>query len=129
LPGLFAFSKRIQTLKKDFLVSGEGAYDALVMAMPLFQAGHTEGKMNYHDVPYEGFFTPFAREFAHLSLGDVAFHSTGVHELGTNAEIRTPLRQGILPTLSLIDATIDQAEKEVLLTIEQAKDYRRRFLK
>lgn len=129
LPGLFAFSKRLQGLKKDFLVSGEGAYDALVMAMPLFQAGHTEGKMNYHDQPYEGFFTPYAREFAHLSLGDVAFHSTGVHELGYNAEIRTPLRRGILPTLSLVDGTLDQAEKEVLLTIQDAKEYRRLFFK
>jgi hypothetical protein len=129
LPGLFVFSQRIQTLKKGFLVSGEGCYDAMLMSMPLFQSGHTDGKMNYHDVPYEGFFTPYAREFAHLSLGDVAFHSTGVHELGFNQEDRAPLRKGILPTLSLIDGTLEKAEKDVSSIIQQAKEYRRLFQK
>lgn len=129
LPGLFQFTKRLRSLKTDFLVGGEGSYDAMLMSMPLFQCGHTDGKMHYHDVPYSDFFTPFAREFAHLSLGDVAFHSTGVHELGHNPEVRTPLREGIIPTLALIDGTIEKAPAEVAKTIRQAKIYRRRYLK
>ena len=74
--------------------------------MPLFQSGHTDGWMHYHDRVSPMLFTRFAREFAHLCLGDVGRGSTGVHEQGTNTETMTPLREGIIPTLSLVENTV-----------------------
>ena len=55
-PGIVKLCKRLREHNKDFLVSGEGWYDGLSEAMPFFHSGHTEGKMHYHDVPFEDMF-------------------------------------------------------------------------
>lgn len=126
--GVLAFSDRLRTIKKDFLVSGEGYYDGLSRAMPLFQSGHTNGKMNYHDRPSEALFSKFSREFAHLSLGDVSRGSSGVHEQGTNDDQMTPLRKGIIPTLCLVENTISEAPEKVQAIVSQANEYAKRYL-
>ncbi|MBQ8407188.1 MAG: hypothetical protein IJY38_04635, partial [Clostridia bacterium] len=80
--GLLAFCDRLRTIKKDFLVAGEGYYDGMSKAMPLFQSGHTDGWLHYHDRASELLFTRFSREFAHLCIGDLSRGSTGTHEQG-----------------------------------------------
>lgn len=127
--GVVEFCDRLRTIKNDFLVSGEAFYDALAKAMPLFQGGHTDGDLHYHDRVSPLFFTRFARGFAHLCLGDPSRGSSGVHELGTNDEIMTPLREGIIPTLSLVEDSLDKAFDKVLEIIEQAKKYQELYLK
>ncbi len=126
--GVLELCNRLRNIKPDFLVSGEGFYDGLAKAMPLFQSGHTDGWMHYHDRVSPMLFTRFSREFAHLCLGDVGRGSTGVHEQGTNTETMTPLREGIIPTLSLVENTVSDYFEKVKEILEQAKEYKRRFL-
>ena len=126
--GVVSLCDRLRTIKNDFLVSGEAFYDGLAKAMPLFQSGHTDGKMHYHDRLSEKIFTQFAREFAHLSLGDPGRGSTGVHEQGTNIETSTPLRKGIIPTLALVEDTINNHFDKVKPILEQANEYYKRYL-
>lgn len=126
--GVIELCDRLRGIKKDFLVSGEGYYDGLSKAMPLFQSGHTDGWMHYHDRVSPLLFTRFSREFAHLCLGDVGRGSSGVHELGTNTETMTPLREGIIPTLSLVENTVKDNFEKVKVILDQAKEYKRRFL-
>ena len=126
--GVVELCDRLRTIKEDFLVSGEGYYDGLSRAMPIFQSGHTDGWMHYHDRVSPLLFTRFSREFAHLCLGDVGRGSSGVHELGTNTETMTPLREGIIPTLSLVEDTVSDYFEKVKVILDQAKEYKRRFL-
>ncbi len=121
--GVVAFCDRLRTIKKDFLVAGEGYYDGLSKAMPLFQSGHTEGKMHYHDRVDERLFTRFSREFAHLCLGDLSRGSTGVHEQGTNTDTVVPLRKGIIPTLTLVEDTLDKSMDKVVEILQMANKY------
>lgn len=119
--GVVRFCDRLRTIKPDFLVSGEGYYDGLSRAMPLFQSGHTDGRLHYHDRVSEKLFTRFSREFAHLCIGDPSRGSSGVHELGENDDRITPLRRGIIPTIALVEDTLDKAPdkvKEILKTAE-----------
>lgn len=127
--GVVELCDRLRTIKKDFLVSGEAFYDGLARAMPLFQSGHTDGWMHYHDRPSDKLFTRFAREFAHLCLGDPSRGSSGVHELGINTEIMAPLREGIIPTLSLVEDTVDNYFEKVKPFLDQANEYYKRFIK
>lgn len=126
--GIKQFCERLRAIKPDFLLSGEGYYDGLSAVIPLFQSGHTSGEMHYHDRSSPLLFTRFSREFAHLCLGDPAHGSTGVHELGTNPEKKAPLRKGIIPTLSLVDDTLDAAPEQVEEIVQQAEEYIRRYL-
>lgn len=125
--GVVDFCDRLRTIKPDFLVSGEGYYDGLSKAMPLFQSGHTEGKMHYHNRLSERLFERFSREFAHLSLGDPWRGSTGVHEQGTNSDRKTPLCKAIIPTLALVDGSTENAWDKVEEIVRQAKEYRRLY--
>jgi hypothetical protein len=70
----------------------------------------------------------FARNFGHLCLGDPSRFSTGVHEQGTNPEWRAPLRKGIIPTLTIVDGTLDAASKRVNDIIDDAKEYAEKYL-
>jgi hypothetical protein len=110
-------------IKPNFLISGEGCYDGLISCMPLFQSGHTEGVMHYHDFPYDKLFTPYAREFAHLCLGDFTTHSTGVHELGFNPITKVPLRKGIIPTISLLNETVLKNIEDIKEVIKDSLEY------
>ena len=128
-PGVCDFCDRLRTIKKDFLVSGEGFYDGLLKAIPLFQSGHTDGEMNYHDRISEELFSDYAREFGHLCLGDPSRGSSGVHELGTNTEWKVPYRKGIIPTLSLVENSLELAPEKVKEIISDANRYYEEFCK
>ena len=95
--------------------------------MPLFQSGHTDGWMHYHDRTSPKLFTRFSRAFAHLCLGDPGRGSSGVHEQGINTETMTPLREGIIPTLSLVEDTVDNHFEKVKVILDQAKEYHKRY--
>lgn len=119
---------RIREDHPELLVAGEGWYDAMGSCTPLVQAGHTEGVMHWHDLPNHGFFNTSCRSFGHLCLGDPGRGSTGVHELGTNQEIRTPIRKGIIPTVTLVEDTVEKAPALVQEIIEDSKRYADEYL-
>ena len=119
---------RIREGHPEILVAGEGWYDAMGTCTPLVQSGHTEGVMHWHDLPYNGFFDTYCRSFGHLCLGDPGRGSTGVHELGTNREIRTPVRKANIPTVTLVENTLEKAPDKVREIIEDAKHYADKFL-
>ena len=121
--GVVRFCDRLRTIKPDFLIGGEGYYDGLSRAMPLFQSGHTDGKLHYHDRASEKLFTRFSREFAHLCIGDLSRGSSGVHELGENDDRIAPLRRGIIPTIALVEDTLDKAADKVKEALALAELY------
>jgi hypothetical protein len=110
------------------LVAGEGWYDGLGVATPLVQSGHTDGVLHWHDAPYPALFDTYGRSFGHLCLGDPGRGSTGVHELGHNAFTRTPLRKGVLPTVTFVDDTLQKAPEKVEAILEDASAYAATFL-
>ena len=121
--GTVGLIARIREGHPEILVAGEGWYDAVGSVTPLMQSGHTDGVLHWHDAPYAPFFDTYHRGFAHLCLGDPGRGSTGAHELGHNPLTRAPLRQGIIPTVTIVDATLATASTAVAAIIEDAKKY------
>ncbi len=127
--GVFEVAETLNKTFNNYLVSGEGFYDGLMMSMPLFQSGHTDGLMHYHDSFYEDMFSNYAKEFSHLCLGDFSRGSSGVHELGTNStDVKTPYRRGLIPTLTLVKETLSESMDEVKEVLEDAKRYAKEYL-
>lgn len=126
--GVRQLTSRLKENRPDFLLAGEGWYDGLMACIPLLQCGHTDGKLHWHDDAYAPMLNTFARDFGHLCLGDPSRFSTGVHEQGTNPEWRTPLRKGVIPTLTIVDGTLENAADRVDEIIKDAKLYAEKFL-
>lgn len=122
--GTFKLIERLRENHPELLVAGEGWYDGVGLATPLMQTGHTEGKLHWHDdLAYPGFFDKYNRSFAHLCLGDPGRGSTGVHELGYNPIRTSPLRKGVIPTITIVEDTLEKAPAEVLKIIEAGRSY------
>lgn len=119
--------ERVRQGYLDLLVAGEGWFDAMGAITPLTQTGHTEGDIHWSDQPYAPFFDRHNRCFPHLCLGDAGRGSTGVHELGTNAIQRAPLRKGIIPTITIVEDTLDVARDGVLTAIKDAHQFAAQF--
>lgn len=117
-----------KVLPADVLIAGEGWYDALGAVTPLVQSGHTDGVLHWHDEPYSAMFEPFCRSFGHLCLGDPGRGSTGVHELGMNPIRNVPYRKGIIPTVTIVEDTLETAAHKVEEIIGDAKRYAKEFL-
>ena len=118
----------IRAINGGMLVAGEAWYDRLTDLFPLVQSGHTNGPLNWFDSVDSAHFDTYCRSFAHLLLGDPSRGSTGVHELGYNAVNRVPLRKGIIPTVTIVDGTIENCPEGVETVIGQAKKYAERYL-
>jgi len=121
--GVAQLIRRIRDSRPEVLVAGEGWYDGVGAATPLMQSGHTDGVMHWHDQPYPGIFDAYNRCFGHLCLGDPGRGSTGVHELGYNSERRVPLRKGLLPTVTIVEDTLERAKEQVEQIIDDAREY------
>jgi hypothetical protein len=126
--GTLQLIARLRERHPNVLIAGEGWYDGIGAATPLVQAGHTDGTMHWHDQPAATLFDTYHRCFAHLCLGDPGRASTGVHELGHNPWTRTPLRKGIIPTVAIVEDTLERAPDAVLEVIEAARRYAARYL-
>lgn len=120
--------RRIREQHGDIFVVGEGWYDAVGLATPLVQSGHTDGVLHWHDEPYAPFFDTYNRSFGHLCLGDPGRDSTGVHELGYNPITRTPVRKGIIPTVTIVEDTFEKAPDAVMTILDDARHYAATFL-
>lgn len=126
--GIVKLVNRIRKGRNNVLVAGEGWYDAMSAITPLVQSGHTDGILHWHDIPHAEMFNKYCRAFGHLCLGDPSRNSTGVHELGYNPITRVPVREGIIPTITIVNDTIKKAPEKVLEIIEDAKEYAARYL-
>jgi len=124
-------ARRIREKNPDVLISGEGWYDAISLSIPLTQPALVPpGDTVWSDGPYAPLFDKYNRCFAHLGTGDPSRGSTGVFEWGYNKRTqRVPLRKGIIPTVTIVDGTIENAPDKVEEIIEDAKQYEEMFLK
>lgn len=127
--GIQTFIQRLhEHLPGDVLIAGEAWYDGLAPLTPLVQSGHTDGLLHWHDEPYAPLFDTWCRSFGHLCMGDPGRTSTGVHELGYNPETTVPYRKGVIPTITIVDNTIETGGDKVVEIIQSAKEYLREFL-
>lgn len=126
--GIRRLTARLRAHHPEMLLAGEGWYDGLAACIPLLQCGHTDGRLHWHDEAWEEMFTPYARNFGHLCLGDVSRGSTGVHEQGTNPVWRCPLRKGIIPTITITDHTLEKEMEKANLIFSDAREYAARYL-
>ncbi len=96
------------------LACGEFHYDALLEFIPLYQV-------------YSPHAAPFARFFSHLSHPAPGRGSSGVHESGFGRwDVRTlglARREGLIPTLSVVDDTFSAHRDEMAAVIRQAKEW------
>lgn len=127
--GIKKLMERFKQYNPDMLLAGEGWYDGLASCIPLLQCGHTKGKLHWHDEAYPPMFDTYVRGFGHLCLGDVSRGSTGAHELGYNPIQRCPLRKGIIPTITIVDGTLDKAWEAASKIFEDAREYAQLYLK
>ena len=125
--GVCELIKRIREENPELLITGEAWYDAMSALTPIVQSGHTEGVLHWHDKPYEDFFSKYNRQYAHLCLGDPSRGSTGVHELGYNPIIDSPIRKGIIPMVTLVEDSIESNPEGVRKIIKDAIAYADKF--
>jgi len=94
------------------LCCGEFLYDALVEFIPLYHV-------------YSPRAVPFARFFSHLSHPAPGRGSSGVHESGFNhwdeATLSLTKREGLIPTLNVVDDTFTTYRDQMAAVIAQAK--------
>lgn len=126
--GIKKLARRLKSHNPDVLLAGEAWYDGLAACIPLLQCGHTDGVLHWHDEAYAPMFDSYARGFGHLCLGDVSRGSTGVHELGYNVYRRCPLRKGIIPTITIVDGTLEKAPEQAAEIFKDANQYADLFL-
>ncbi|GLX71479.1 hypothetical protein [Paenibacillus glycanilyticus] len=127
--GFIELCRKIRENRPDCLIAGEGWYDAAGLGTPLMQSGHTDGVMHWHDEPYAPLFEQYNRSFGHLCLGAPGKGSTGVHEHGYNPDYRrAPIRKAIIPTVTIVDDTLETAADEVESIIADANSYADQFL-
>ena len=127
--GVKQLMERFKKYNPDMLLAGEGWYDGLTACIPLLQCGHTDGVFHWHDEAYAPMFDTYARGFGHLCLGDVSRGSTGVHELGYNPIKKCPLRKGIIPTITIVDGTLEKAPDAAAEICKDANSYAELYLK
>jgi hypothetical protein len=120
--------RRLRVGRPELLVAGEGWYDGVGASTPLMQSGHTDGHMHWHDEPHAASFDRYHRCFGHLCIGDPGRGSSGVHEQGTTPVVRVPLRRGLLPTITIVEDTLERAPEAAEAIVDDARSYAERFL-
>jgi hypothetical protein len=97
------------------LACGEFLYDALLEFIPLYHVYTPRGG-------------PYARFFSHLSHPAPGRGSSGVHESGFNhwdaATLSLSKREGLIPTLNVVDDTFTKYRDQMAAVIAQAKAWR-----
>ena len=110
--GARALISDLRTRYPQVLACGEFLYDALLEFIPLYHV------YSPHGVPY-------ARFFSHLSHPAPGRGSSGVHESGFNKWDATTLslskREGLIPTLNVVDDTFTKYRDQMAAVIAQAK--------
>lgn len=126
--GLRDLIDEIHAAMPGHLIAGEAWFDALSSIVPLVQTGHHDTVPVFHDEPDAQLFTATNRSFGHVCLGDPAHGSSGVHEAGYVRDWRLPVRRGVIPTMGVVEDTLDLAPERVSQIIADAHEYADRFL-
>lgn len=121
--GLRMLVDGIHSAVPGLMLGGEGWFDAIADIIPLVQAGHRDYIPTLHGEPDPEIFTRSNRMFGHVSMGDPAFGSSGVHEAGWVDAWRLPVRRGIIPTLNLVRGSMDAAPERIERILEDARSY------
>lgn len=127
--GLRALVAESRQAMPGMLVADEAWFDALGGIVPLVQIGHHDTIPVFHDLPDEQLFGRSNRSFGHVCLGDPAFGSSGVHEAGYVHDWRLPVRRAVIPTLGVVDGTLERAPERVEQIIDDAREYADTFLR
>jgi hypothetical protein len=115
--GLVALRDELKARFPDMLVAGEGWYDALGAVTPL---SHSPAHLPQ---AWQALFSRHNRCFLHLATGDPARGSTGVHEAGQAPFELAPDDAHMVPTLTVVDGTIERAGEQIDAVIAQAQRY------
>ena len=111
--GARALVTELRTRYPRVLACGEFLYDALLEFFPLYHAS------------YSPHYVPYARFFSHLSHPAPGRGSSGVHESGFSRWDATTLslskREGLIPTLNIVDDTFIRYRDQMTAVIAQAK--------
>jgi hypothetical protein len=111
--GARALISDLRTRYPRVLACGEFLYDALLEFIPLYHAS------------YSPHYVPFARFFSHLSHPAPGRGSSGVHESGFGrwdpATLSLSKRDGLIPTLNIVDDTFTKYRDQMAAVIAQAK--------
>ena len=103
----------LRTRYPKVLACGEFLYDALLEFIPLYHAS------------YSAHYVPYARFFSHLSHPAAGRGSSGVHEAGFGrwdpATLSLSKREGLIPTLNVVDDTFTKYRDQMTALIAQAK--------
>jgi hypothetical protein len=126
--GIRSLAVELHARMPGHLLAGEGWFEGICDVIPLVQTGHRQNVPTYHDVPCPEWFERTNRQFGHVNLGDAAHHSSGVHEAGYVKAWRLPVRRSIIPTLALVEDTIEAAPDRVELILEDARQYIQQYL-
>src|SRR5207247_4715344 len=110
--GARARSSEVRTRYPQVLACGECVYDALLEFIPLYHVYSPRG-------------VPYARFFSHLSHPAPGRGSSGVHESGFGrwdpATLSLSRRDGLIPTLMVVDDTFTKYRDQMAAVITQAK--------
>ena len=111
--GARALISELRTRYPRVLACGEFLYDALLEFIPLYHAS------------YSSHYIPYARFFSHLSHPAPGRGSSGVHESGFSkwdpATLSLSKREGLIPTLNIVDDTFSSYRDQMAAVIAQAK--------
>ena len=114
--GYAALVARLREGRPDLLVAGEDWWDGLLDIFPIFQR---TGPWR-QEPEWVG---RYARLIGHICEGDPSRGSTGVFESGYAPYVPTPDSRTMIPTLALVDGTLEQAPEAIQAVIEQARRY------
>ena len=111
--GARALISDLRTRYPRVLCCGEFLYDALLEFIPLYHASYSQH------------YGPYARFFSHLSHPAPGRGSSGVHESGFGSWDQKTLslskRDGLIPTLNIVDDTFTRYRDQMAAVIAQAK--------
>lgn len=119
--GLLALRDDLHERFPDLLLTGEAWYDLIGAVTPVVHAGTP--------TRFEDLFFDYGRAWGHLSYPDPSRGSTGVHEAGYREfEVPDEPEETFIPTLTVVDGTLEETPEEAEAVVDLAKAYSDEFL-
>ena len=121
-PGLLRLRNELKARYPEVFLTGEQWWDVLSAVSPLT---HDDG---LYLARWEEFFSRYSKGYAFNGWGDPSRNSTGVFEGGWCPFRLVPDAKHLIPTLIVVDGTLEKAPREVEMVLEQAHRYVERYL-
>ncbi len=122
-PGLVQWRDELKTQYPEVFFTGEQWWDVLAAVSPLT---HDDGL--YLGRWWE-FFYKYSRGYAFNGWGDPSRNSTGVFEGGYQPFKLVPDSPYLIPSLIVVDGTLEKAPERVEMVIEQARRWTEKYVK